>query len=236
MAPRRSTADHEFADLPSLAPQPTAAERAAQVIRENIFEGKFAPGTPLPEAALAQALQVSRNTVREALRTLMGEHLLVHEVYKGVSVRWLTPTDVREIYALRRMFELSAIDLILAGQGTVDTDALGDSVAAGLQAVEEGRWRDVGTENLRYHATIVAVHTNTRLSEFLRRLMTELRIGFLAIPDQAAFHHPFLERDSEMHRLLVANRIADVRDELAQYLDDAERPVVAAIEQRTRVT
>ena len=49
------------------------------MIRQNVFEGRFAPGTALPETALPAALQVSRNTVREAFRTLTAEHLLAHE-------------------------------------------------------------------------------------------------------------------------------------------------------------
>ncbi len=76
-----------LAGLPSLNPLPTAAERAAEVIRDNIFQGRFQPGTALPEASLAKALQISRNTVREAFRTLMGEHLLTYETHKGVAVR-----------------------------------------------------------------------------------------------------------------------------------------------------
>src|SRR5919198_3721561 len=94
-----------LSDLPALQPLPTAAERAADVIRENIFEGRFAPGTALPEAALSKALQVSRNTIREAFRTLTGEHLLAYEAHRGVTVRWLTVDDITDIYRLRRMFE-----------------------------------------------------------------------------------------------------------------------------------
>src|SRR5580700_3775140 len=123
----------DMSDLPSLQPLPTASERAADVIRENIFEGRFAPGTALPEAALSAALQVSRNTVREAFRTLTGEHLLTHEAHKGVIVRELTADDVRDIYKLRRMFELSALDL------AIETKQLLDVTQVGLTVAEIGR-------------------------------------------------------------------------------------------------
>ena len=86
----------DMSDL-ALEPLPTATERAADLIRDNIFEGRFAPGTPLPEAALSSALHVSRNTVREAFRILIGEHLLTHEARKGVVVRKLSADDVRDI-------------------------------------------------------------------------------------------------------------------------------------------
>lgn len=217
-------------NLPSLDPLPTAAERAAAVIRDNIFEGKFPPGTPLPENKLAQALQVSRNTVREAFRTLIDEHLLTYEAHKGVSVRWLVAEDVRDIYALRRMLELSAIDALAAGPGALDRAALMDSLAAGDRAAETNDWVAAGTANLRFHAQIVAVHNSSRMNEFFRRLMTEMRLGFLALSDPQAFHEPYLRRNHEIAEHLLAGKLAQARAALAEYLDDAVRQVAQAVD------
>jgi DNA-binding GntR family transcriptional regulator len=215
--------------LPALAPLPTAAERAAGLIRDYIFQGRFLPGTPLPESSLAQALQVSRNTVREAFRMLMNEHLLDYEPHKGVTVRWLTPAEVREIFALRRLFELSAADLISSGTATADLAALDRTVADGHAAAAEGRWAQVGTANLYFHAALVAAHGNSRLDEFFRHLMTELRLGFLAVPDPESFHGPFLHRNAEIRDLLAAGAWPQASTALARYLDDAEGPVTAAV-------
>jgi len=215
--------------LPALQPLPTAAERAASVIRDYIFEGEFLPGTPLPEASLAQALQVSRNTVREAFRALMSEHLLAYEAHKGVTVRWLTAADVRDIYALRRVLELSAIDLISEGRAALDTAALGAAVTAGEAAAAESRWRDVGTVNLRFHAVLVASHGSARMDEFFLRLMTELRLGFLAVADPESFHGSYLTRNMQLRDLFGEGRYADARAALTRYLEEAEGPVLAAV-------
>jgi DNA-binding GntR family transcriptional regulator len=222
-----------LAGLPALEPLPTAAERAADVIRENIFEGRFAPGTALPEAALSKALQVSRNTVREAFRTLTGEHLLAYEAHRGVTVRWLTVDDVTDIYRLRRMFELTAIELAVAGGGSeVDVDAIGGLVAAAERAAGAGRWNEVGTLNLRFHEQIVGAHRSPRIDEVFRRLMTEVRLGFLAFSDPAELHAPFVSRNRALHALIADGSTRQAREELATYLDDAERLIVAAIRER----
>jgi DNA-binding GntR family transcriptional regulator len=217
-----------LADLPSLAPQPTAAERAADAIRAKIFEGGFAPGTALPETALAQALGVSRNTVREAYRTLMAEHLLAYEVHKGVTVRRLTPDDVRDIYRLRRMHELSAIEALRSGAATLDDAALRDSVVAGQRAGAADDWVAAGTADLRFHAQLVAVHDSPRLSGFFARLLTELRLGFLALPDPHAFHAPYLVRNVDICENLIHGRWDQADTALRRYLDDAEHEVVTA--------
>jgi DNA-binding GntR family transcriptional regulator len=218
-----------LSDLPALQPLPTAAERAADVIRENIFEGRFAPGTALPEAALSNALQVSRNTVREAFRTLTSEHLLTYEAHKGVMVRWLTVDDVHDIYRLRRMFELGAFDLAIEGRAELDADEIDTTVTQAERAVEEGLWKEVGTANLRFHAEIVKAHRSPRISEVFQRLMTEMRLGFLAFTDQASLHGQFVPRNRALHDHIAAGRLAKARDEFVGYLDDAQDLIVKAV-------
>ena len=219
--------------LPPIQPLPTAAQRAADLIRQYIFEGRFAPGTPLPEASLSAALQVSRNTVREAFRTLMSEHLLVHEPHKGVTVRWLTADDVLDIYKIRRMFELSVLDLAAQGQLEPAKNELGEIgtlLAEAETAAANGDWAQVGTANLRFHGLLVEMHRSERINDTFRRLMTELRLGFLAHEDPASFHGPFLARNRRIYELIMTGELDDARDELGSYLDDAEQDVMRAVQ------
>jgi DNA-binding GntR family transcriptional regulator len=228
------SARQAMAGLPPIQPLPTASQRAADLIRQYIFEGQFAPGTPLPEASLSEALQVSRNTVREAFRTLISEHLLVHEPHKGVTVRWLTEDDVTDIYKIRRMFELSVLDLAAQGQMELTAsmrDEISKLVTAAEAAADRGEWAEVGTANLRFHALIVGVHDSERISEAFRHLMTELRLGFRAHEDPSAFHGPFLVRNRRICEQIANGELAEARVELASYLDDAEADVLRAVRQ-----
>lgn len=218
-----------LADLPSLAPLPTAAERAADVIRESIFEGRFRPGTALPETALAQALRVSRNTVREAFRALMTEHLLTYEAHKGVAVRRLSPDDVRDIYRVRRLYELSAVELLRSGEATVDGAGLRESIDTATGAADAGDWVAVGTADLRFHARLAAVHDSPRVDECFLRLMTEIRLGFLAVADPQAFHAPYLARNREIYDDVISGRYRQALTALGRYLDQARDEVLAAV-------
>jgi DNA-binding GntR family transcriptional regulator len=233
--PSGSVLREDMSDLPALQPLPTAAERTADVIRENIFEGRFAPGTALPEAALSKALQVSRNTVREAFRTLTSEHLLAYEAHKGVMVRWLTEDDIRDIYRLRRMFELTAIELAMAGRHELDVGGIGGVVTEAEQAVRDRLWNKVGTLNLRFHAEIVGAHHSPRIDEVFQRLMTEVRLGFLTFTDQASLHGQFVPRNRRLHGHMAAGRLTAARAELAGYLDDAQDLVIKAVQESAQV-
>lgn len=232
--PSEGTARGPLAGLPPIQPLPTASQRAADLIRQYIFEGQFAPGTPLPEASLSEALQVSRNTVREAFRTLINERLLIHEPHKGVTVRWLAEEDVTDIYKVRRMFELGGLDLAMRGQLDLTASFHGEIdriVGSAEAAADRGEWSEVGTANLRFHALLVQMHHSERINDIFRRLMTELRLGFLAHEDPSAFHGPFLVRNRRICDQVSQGEFAKAHEELASYLDDAETDVLRAIRQ-----
>jgi DNA-binding GntR family transcriptional regulator len=86
-----------------LGPVPKATLRAhiAERLRAAILAGDIAPGAPLTETALSTRVNVSRGPLREAMRQLIEEGLLVTVPYTGTHVAALSVEDVREIYSLR---------------------------------------------------------------------------------------------------------------------------------------
>jgi DNA-binding GntR family transcriptional regulator len=177
---------------------------------------------------VAGKFAVSRNTVREAFRILTNERLLAYEAHRGVAVRNLTSSDVREIYELRRLLELHAVELFAGRQDLLPP------LAATLQAAEQaaGRddWREVGTENLNFHCRLMDANDGDRVREFFGRLMTEMRLGFLALADPHQFHEPYLARNREIYTCLSAGKVPEAKELLEEYLTGAEGKVEAATE------
>jgi len=212
-------------ELAPLERLPSTADRAAEAIRAGIFRGDFPPGTPLPEGEIARRLRVSRTTVRDALRTLVAERLLTYEMHKGVAVRSLTASDVRDIYLLRRCFELAALERLDMSPVPV----LAPIVTAAEKAVAKHRWIEVGTHNLTFHSELVASMRSPRSDRVFRQLLTELRLGFLAVDDPAGFHGPYVLRNRRILDLIDDGDLQAAREELSRYLDDSERHVLEAV-------
>src|SRR2546430_10361052 len=84
-------------------------EWIAATLRTAITDGRCQPGSRLREERIAGALNVSRNSVREAFRLLVHERLLVYELNKGVFVRRLSADDVVGLYRIRRLLVGGAI-------------------------------------------------------------------------------------------------------------------------------
>lgn len=91
-------------------PKATFRAHIAERLRRAILAGELAPGTPLVETALAARFDVSRAPLREALRQLAEEGLIVTVPYTGTRVRELSVDDLREIQSMRVTLERFAFE------------------------------------------------------------------------------------------------------------------------------
>ena len=209
----------------------STARRVADVLRDHVTGGDLAPGTRLSEEDLAQALGVSRNTLREAFRLLAHERLLVHEFNRGVFVRRLTGDDVRDLYRMRRILECGAVRQALRAGTAQDAGVVDDvreAVVVGERAAAEGRWRDVGTANMQFHQALCALGGSPRADEAMRHLLAELRLVFHVMAQPRTFHERYLAKNRRLLELLTAGDLETLEVELERYLDEAEEQLAAA--------
>jgi DNA-binding GntR family transcriptional regulator len=210
----------------------STVSKLAEALRTQIIEGALPPGTQLAEHAAADALGVSRNTLREAFRLLAHERLVIHEPHRGVFVRTLDADDVRDIYTTRRLVECAAV--LAGGAGREAVAAIRTAVDAAEVAASEERWNEVGTADLRFHSAIVALADSRRLNDLMRRILAELRLVFHMMDDPHRFHEPYVGRNAEIVTLIEQGRGADAADALTAYLDDAEAHLLGGIAERGR--
>ena len=85
-------------------------DRAYDYLKNAIVTNTMSAGTPVREMDIAAALQMSRTPIREAMRELEIEGALTSYPSRGAFVVPLTPSDVEEIYELRSLHELWAIE------------------------------------------------------------------------------------------------------------------------------
>ncbi len=211
--------------LDSPLDRPSIAERVADVLRDRITEGYYRPGSRLSEEAIGGELKISRNTLREAFRILTHERLLLHEPYRGVSVRVLSLDDVVDLYRVRKVIECGAV----AGQWACEAvPQVAAAVDDGDAAVDRFDWQAVGTANIRFHQAIVGLAGSPRLDDLMRGILAELRLVFHVMADPRRFHEPYLTRNREIADLLLDGDRTGSATALGAYLDDAERQLVYA--------
>ncbi|SEE78324.1 GntR family transcriptional regulator [Ruania alba] len=94
--------------LGTIGPRTSLSEHVVQILREKMASGELAPGARLREAEIAEALDVSRGPVREALALLEAEGQVEIKRHRGAFVSILTQRDVDEVHTLRTAVETLA--------------------------------------------------------------------------------------------------------------------------------
>ena len=82
-----------------------------QTLRQAILKGELQPGERLMEIKLAETLGVSRTPIREAIRKLELEGLVVMIPRKGAAVANITEKDTKDVLEVRRTLEMFAVEV-----------------------------------------------------------------------------------------------------------------------------
>lgn len=195
-----------------------------------LVEGELVPGQRLSEATLAESLQISRNTLREAFRVLTREGLLKHEPNRGVTVAEPDLASIIDIYRVRRFIECKAIAQgYPLHPGTVH---MREAVEAGIRAREAKDWLAVGTANMMFHKAIVELADSPRLVVFYGQISAELRLAFGLLNDPELLHMPYVDMNVSILRCIEEGRPEEATQMLEAYLVQSERTVLAAYERR----
>lgn len=167
----RSTADRRLVAPPSMA------RLASDAIRAMILGGELAPGERLVEARLTEQLGVSRPPVREALKDLHHEGLVVQHPRRGMVVRELTRHDVYELVTLRDDLEAMALRLALPLADPSRLDPVRAALADFERAGDEGHGGATLVElGLTFHQAVVALANHERLLTTYRSLQLQMEL------------------------------------------------------------
>jgi DNA-binding GntR family transcriptional regulator len=189
----------------------TLTTAVATYIRDAIVHGEFAPGSRLPEVALAVQLETSRGTVREALRTLADGGLIEVIPRRGVFVSQLSVRATWEITSMRALLEPYASRLALESSGPdrsirADVEAAFERLSA---AVVTGDPLTVADADVAFHRSIFARCAHGMLLSQLetlqvlsRRIVLTNQVLSADAPTLIAQHAPIVEavalRDPEL--------------------------------------
>ncbi|HEX2032074.1 MAG TPA: GntR family transcriptional regulator [Actinomycetota bacterium] len=196
----------------------STTEQVAAALREAILSGEILPGTPLREVRLAGTIGVSRNTVREATRTLAAEGLVRYKRNRGVVVTELSDEDVDELYQARGVLEWAGAEALRSSRREAVFEALGRLVDDIEAAFAHGDVAGVLDGDRRFHATLVSALGNPRLDQCYAGLQRELRLA-LTLTERSSVE---LGRQRDDHRVLLEairrGTAREARKALAEHL------------------
>lgn len=174
------------------------------LVRQRIISGQLSAGTPLRQEKLAAELGVSRVPLREAIRQLEAEGLVVSELHKGTVVSSLSRAELEELFELRVQLETWLFGLAIPRMTEADF-ALADALLAetAAQATVE-TWGDY---NWRFHSSLLAPSGRTMALKQLQTVHNNAnRYINLQLAVVADVEHELVDH----RRLLAFARLRDV--------------------------
>jgi DNA-binding GntR family transcriptional regulator len=128
----------------------------ADRLRASILDGELAPNAVATQVELAERLAVSRTPLREALRMLEIEGLIVREPNRRFRIAGITLEDLEELYMMRISLEVMALRITLPQLTNADHAELEGWLAQMERFVLVGDWRGLEEPHRAFHAKPVS--------------------------------------------------------------------------------
>ncbi len=166
----------------------SAALRIYTEVRSDILVGRLEPGEKLTERKLMERFSVSRTPVREALKVLEREGLVVSQSKSGTMVTSLDPKAVAEIYKVRLALEPLAVSLAVTRLGEGDRARIDEMLSAMERAVQDGDHLAYLRCDAAIHVWIAEMSDNSLLARMIKDLtgqIVRLGVASMAQPGRA---------------------------------------------------
>ncbi|MDR0923609.1 MAG: GntR family transcriptional regulator [Hungatella sp.] len=201
-------------------------------LRQAILKGELAPGERLMEIQLAERLGVSRTPIREAIRKLELEGLVLMVPRKGAEVAKISEKSLRDVLEVRRSLEELAIELACQRMTPEAVEELERKQEEFKTAVEEGNAMDIAETDEAYHDVIYKGTCNDRLVQMINNLREQMyRYRLEYIKDEDKRQILLLEHDNIL-KAVRQRKVQEAKEAMREHIDNQEITVSKNIKEQ----
>jgi DNA-binding GntR family transcriptional regulator len=188
----------------------TLAEIVADMLKQSLQNGVYTCGERLVEMTIASELNVSQNTVREALRIMEHDGWVVKRARHGIYVRSFTSKQAEELYTLRIALEQLIMDWALMNISEDDKIYLARVVADAR--IFAGMGNDLGIREtlLIFHETLLGIANRPLATKILKTMFNQSRLlGNLRAIHDPISNESYIDSLTRYGKLLTEIRYQD---------------------------
>jgi DNA-binding GntR family transcriptional regulator len=201
--------------------RPTLAQQAADAIVEAIAASAIQPGERLTDTAIAQRLGVSRNPVREAMKILEAQGIIVSNPHRSVHVVAFDHGKIEQIARVRVAIEKIAFAEATAAYSS--NPALLTELDQIIQQMEQQARLDdlngVTKADLAFHRAVCTASRNQIVLTLWETIARHMRISFnLEIQQETARPKEVPEHHRRLRDVLATGVVSDVEKEIESHI------------------
>ena len=201
-------------------------------LRQAILKGELAPGERLMEIQLADRLGVSRTPIREAIRKLELEGLVLMIPRKGAEVAKISEKNLRDVLEVRRSLEELAAELACQRMTEEEVRLLEESQELFRQAISSGDAMRIAETDEKYHDVIYGGTGNIRLIQMLNNLREQMyryRLEYIKDEDK---RQVLLVEHEYILKAIKGRRVKEAKEAVREHIDNQEITVSRNIKGR----
>ena len=203
-----------------------------KTLRQAILKGELEPGERLMEIQLAERLGVSRTPIREAIRKLELEGLVLMIPRKGAEVAKISESNLRDVLEVRRSLEELAIDLACQRITEEELDELNRAEVDFKAAIENGDAMQIAQTDESFHEIIYNSTKNQKLVQILNNLREQMYRYRLEYIKDAEKRQILLVEHESILRAIRSRHVAEAKEAVRAHIDNQEITVSKNIKER----
>ena len=191
-------------------------------LRQAILKGELEPGERLMEIQLAERLGVSRTPIREAIRKLELEGLVLMIPRKGAEVAEISEKSLREVLEVRRSLEELAIELDCQRITPEELTDLEEAENGFARAVETGEVMAIAESDEHFHELIYQATANERLVQILNNLREQMyryRLEYIKDEDRRQI---LVVEHEHILRAIRSRNMAEAKSAVREHIDNQQ--------------
>ena len=200
-------------------------------LRRAILKGELKPGERLMEIALADKLGVSRTPIREAIRKLELEGLVVMAPRKGAKVASITERDLNDVLEVRKGMEVLAISLACERITKEEMEHLEEIEAHFQTLIESDNLTELAEVDVEFHDTIYQATNNKRLVQLLNNLREQMYRYRMESLKDIAVRRTLAEEHKSICEALRARDEKKALDYVQLHIDNQQKAIIRSLNQ-----
>jgi DNA-binding GntR family transcriptional regulator len=209
----------------------TLSQSVIEIIRNAILEGRLKPGTELVEGNLAKEINVSRTPLREALKRLAEEGLVVSIPYRGTYVATLSARQTEEVYSLRGVLEEFAVRRAVPRMTDNDVERVEQIMEEMATAARAGQRKEAIELDMSFHRELCRLADHALLLAAWEQNL----YGVLRALNVAVYKPDLMSAVHDHDAIMDAIRARDVDRACAsirKHIDDAAARTLTVLEEQ----
>ena len=200
-------------------------------LRRAILKGELKPGERLMEITLADKLGVSRTPIREAIRKLELEGLVVMAPRKGAKVASITERDLNDVLEVRKGMEVLAISLACKRITGEELEKLETIEQSFQKLIESGNLTELAEMDVKFHDTIYQATNNQRLVQLLNNLREQMYRYRMEYLKDIAVRRTLAEEHKAICRALRVRDEQQAEEYVSIHIDNQQKAIIRSLSQ-----